>query len=84
MSKQNTGLKRNTTDKYYTARPTVQTCIQQIKQHLSIEIDDLCIEPSAGNGAFIQGIKSFNCRYTLLSVSAGIANDTPMKPPDLV
>ena len=64
MNKQSTGLKRNTTDKYYTARPTVQTCIQQIKQHLTIDIDDLCIEPSAGNGAFIQGIKSFNCRYT--------------------
>ena len=64
MNKQTTGLKRNTTDKYYTAPPTVHTCIQQIKQNITIHRDDLCIEPSAGNGAFIPGIKSLGCLYT--------------------
>ena len=63
MNKQTTGLKRNTTDKYYTAPPTVHTCIQQIKQNITIHRDDLCIEPSAGNGAFIPGIKSLGCLY---------------------
>ena len=64
MNKQSTGLKRNTTDKYYTAPPTVHKCIQQIKQHLTILTNDICIEPSAGNGAFIPGIKSLGCLYT--------------------
>jgi predicted RNA methylase len=68
MSKQTTGLRRNTTDKYYTAPLTVKTCIQKIKQHLSIDTDDLCIEPSAGNGAFIPGIKSLACQYTFYDV----------------
>ena len=64
MSKQTTGLKRNTTDKYYTAPTTVQFCLKKMKEHINIQIHDLCIEPSAGNGAFIQGIKSLGCLYT--------------------
>jgi predicted RNA methylase len=63
MKAQTTGLKRNTTDKYYTSQSTVHKCIELIKQNLNIQIEDLCIEPSAGNGSFINGIKSLFKNY---------------------
>ena len=55
--KQTKGLKRNTIDKYYTKEAVVETCLSLIKKHLNIEKNDLCIEPSAGNGSFISSIK---------------------------
>jgi hypothetical protein len=56
---QTTGLKRNTIDKYYTSHNVVDMCIDSMKTHLDIDKKkDLCIEPSAGNGSFIQKIKS--------------------------
>ena len=59
MSKiQKNGLKRNTIDKFYTKINVVKICINLIKQYLTITIDDLIIEPSAGDGAFIEFIKT--------------------------
>lgn len=55
---QKTGLKRKTIDKFYTSNAVVDECIALIKKTLQINENDLCIEPSAGNGAFINGIKS--------------------------
>ena len=59
------GLKRNTIDKYYTNPSVVTKCIQQIKQYLSIKDIDLIIEPSAGNGSFIDELQSIssNCLF---------------------
>ena len=58
-----TGLKRKTTDKYYTSESTVNKCIDLIKGKINIQENDLCIEPSAGNGAFNNGIKSLFKNY---------------------
>ena len=55
---QNTGLKRKLIDKFYTSPDIVNQCINFIEDNIKIEKDDLCIEPSAGDGAFIPGIKS--------------------------
>jgi len=64
MSKQQKGLKRNTIDKFYTKSTVVSTCIQLIKSKLSIDpINDLIIEPSAGNGSFIPFIKNLTNNY---------------------
>ena len=60
---QTTGLKRKTIDKFYTSTIIVTHCIQTIKQNINIQENDLCIEPSAGNGAFIDGIKSLFNHY---------------------
>lgn len=58
MSKQQVGLKRNTIDKYYTNDKAVNYCFNLIKQYLDIDYEnDMVIEPSAGNGAFINVIK---------------------------
>lgn len=54
---QKVGLKRNTTDKFYTCRSTVELCIDLVQEHVTISVEnDLIIEPSAGNGAFIEAI----------------------------
>lgn len=61
--KQTVGLKRDTSDKFYTNPSTVEICLNAIKQYLRILPNDLIIEPSAGNGAFIEGIKTLSNHY---------------------
>ncbi|BAT21971.1 putative DNA N6-adenine methyltransferase [Yellowstone lake mimivirus] len=61
--KQSKGLKRNTIDKYYTKDVVVDLCLNLIKKYIQINTDDLIIEPSAGNGSFIAGIKSFTNNF---------------------
>ena len=60
---QEKGLKRNTLDKYYTKSNVVKQCIKMIKKHIEISNNDLIIEPSAGNGAFIKKIKTLSNNY---------------------
>jgi predicted RNA methylase len=62
-TKQTKGLKRDVIDKFYTKKETVDYIIELFKQHIAPNNDDLIIEPSAGNGAFIDGIKSLKCNY---------------------
>lgn len=57
MKKQTKGLIRNTIDKYYTKEIVVEQCLSLVKRHLQLNREDLIIEPSAGNGSFIEGIK---------------------------
>jgi hypothetical protein len=58
------GLKRDTIDKYYTKQSVVDLCIEYIRQYINIDTkNDLIIEPSAGNGAFIPGIKSLSSKF---------------------
>jgi len=65
---QNSGLKRNTIDKFYTKPNIVQLCINHIKEHLNINKNDLIIEPSAGNGSFISGIKTLSNKYSFYDI----------------
>lgn len=60
MSKQTKGLKRNTIDKYYTKDSVVELCLNNVKEYITINDNDLIIEPSAGNGSFIEGIKKIS------------------------
>jgi hypothetical protein len=55
---QSKGLNRDTTDKYYTNNSIVDLCYKSIKNNIDIHYNnDIIIEPSAGNGAFISKIK---------------------------
>lgn len=65
---QDTGLNRKTIDKFYTKNIVVDKCIDSIKEHLKISKDDLIIEPSAGNGAFISKIKSLSNNYKFYDI----------------
>jgi predicted RNA methylase len=67
-SKQDTGLKRNTIDKYYTKLEIVEQCIEEIKKCINITDDDLIIEPSAGNGSFIEYIKRLSNNYKFYDI----------------
>jgi len=66
---QKTGMKRNTIDKFYTNKQTVNECITQfnlvMKDYSFSKENDVIIEPSAGNGAFIEGCKKLcnNCLF---------------------
>ena len=57
MKGQMKGLKRNTTDKFYTSKKCVDLCMEFISKYIEIKPTSLIIEPSAGNGAFIKSIK---------------------------
>ena len=65
---QDSGLKRNTIDKYYTVTQTVDICMKLISEKLNIGSRDLCIEPSAGNGSFITKIKSLFQYYKFYDI----------------
>jgi hypothetical protein len=65
---QNTGLKRDTIDKYYTNPEIVEDCKVQIKKYINIVENDLIIEPSAGNGSFIKIIKELSKNYKFYDI----------------
>jgi hypothetical protein len=66
---QSKGLNRDTTDKYYTNNSIVDLCYKSIKNHININIDDdIVIEPSAGNGAFIDKIKLLCNNYKFYDI----------------
>jgi predicted RNA methylase len=60
---QKKGLNRNTIDKYYTKPSVVKQCIKLVKKYINISNNDLIIEPSAGNGSFIDNIKNISSNY---------------------
>jgi hypothetical protein len=62
-SKQTKGLKRDVIDKFYTKKETVDHIINLFKEYVKPNNNDLIIEPSAGNGAFINAIKSLECNH---------------------
>ena len=62
-TKQTKGLNRNTIDKYYTKDIVVELCLNLVKKYIQINTDDLIVEPSAGNGSFITGIKSLTSNF---------------------
>ena len=60
---QTTGLNRNTIDKYYTKNSVVEMCLNFVTTYIQINTDDVIIEPSAGNGSFIAGIKKLTNNF---------------------
>jgi predicted RNA methylase len=68
MASQTKGLRRNTIDKYYTNPETVKLCIEYIDKYVVMDDFDLIIEPSAGNGAFIEGIKSLTYNHLFYDI----------------
>lgn len=60
---QTTGLNRKVIDKFYTRPFIANECINAVIEKINIGNTDLCIEPSAGNGSFIDSIKRVFSRY---------------------
>jgi len=65
---QRKGLCRNTIDKFYTKTSISKLCTNALKKHIKINMADLIIEPSAGNGAFIDEIKMLNCAHRFYDI----------------
>ena len=68
QTKQTKGLKRNPIDKFYTKKETVNHIIKLFQEYVAPNNNDLIIEPSAGNGAFIDAIKSLKCNYEFYDI----------------
>ena len=60
---QGKGRKRNTIDKFYTTAAAAKQCTQLFQQHISLGENDIIVEPSAGNGAFIPFIQKLTQHY---------------------
>lgn len=74
-SPKRTGLKRETTDQYYTNPNIVNKCMNLITSHLNINADsDIIIEPSAGNGAFIDSIMKICNNYAFYDIEPKHSN----------
>lgn len=70
VSRQQTkGLLRNTIDKFYTKRDVVNFCKEMINKNIIIHDDDLVIEPSAGNGSFIDAIRGISKNYRFFDIA---------------
>jgi len=67
-AKQSKGLKRNTIDKYYTKGIVVEQCLNIFTEYIMLSVEDLIVEPSAGNGAFISGIKELTSNYIFYDI----------------
>jgi len=53
-------------DKYYTNYKIIKYCCKKFKKNIKIYNNDLIIEPSAGNGAFLPCIKNY--KFLLLDI----------------
>ena len=62
------GRNRNTIDKFYTSSKIVDLCMSHIKKYITVSSNDQIIEPSAGNGAFINHIKSLTTNYKFYDI----------------
>lgn len=56
MNKQSVGLNRVGSDKFYTKKEIAEKCIKFSKKFIDYKESDVVIEPSAGNGSFIEPI----------------------------
>ena len=53
------GINKPKLDKFYTSKKIASKCVDLVNKFITIEESDLCIEPSAGNGSFMAGIKLY-------------------------
>jgi predicted RNA methylase len=67
------GEPRTDLDIYYTKPAVANKCIDTIRATIDIDENDLIVEPSAGDGSFMDGIKSLNCKSAFFDVEP--AND---------
>lgn len=69
MNKQSIGLNRVGNDKFYTKKEIAQKCIDFTKKFISYKNSDIIIEPSAGNGSFIEPIISLKTKTIFIDIT---------------
>jgi predicted RNA methylase len=65
---QTIGLNRNTIDKFYTKKTVADDCLDLVRNNVVLLNNDVIIEPSAGNGSFIEGIKRLSNNYRFYDI----------------
>ena len=66
---QDTGLKRNDIDKFYTIDKIAQLCVEQFKHIIKPKMTDVIIEPSAGSGVFVKHLKKISKHVKAYDIS---------------
>jgi len=56
-------------DKFYTKPSVSQQCVSAFIENVKIEENDLIVEPSAGNGSFIEPLESVKCNKIFLDIA---------------
>lgn len=56
-------------DQFYTKPATAQSCVYDFVSSVSLEEKDLIIEPSAGNGSFMEPLNSIKCEKVFLDIA---------------
>ena len=67
-TKKLSGLNRNTIDKFYTKSNIAEKCVKEFNNLVKLNKNDLIIEPSAGNGSFIEPIKNLGTKYLFYDI----------------
>lgn len=68
-SRANMNPTKQVLDKFYTKPDVACTCVAAFQNAVTISVDDLIVEPSAGNGSFIKSISSINCEHVFLDIA---------------
>ena len=55
-------------NKFYTKPLVSKFCVSTFASNVHVQKKDLIIEPSAGNGSFVQPLKRFNCNKIFLEI----------------
>jgi hypothetical protein len=74
MSNQ-TGLNRDTIDKFYTKKNIASLCIDYVNKYLNISDNSIIIEPSAGNGSFSNILNKIYKNVISYDIDPGINGD---------
>ena len=62
-------FKVNELNKFYTKPETARYCVTLFKKYFTITKNDLIIEPSAGNGSFLESLSRINCKKCYLDIA---------------
>lgn len=56
-------------DKFYTKSSVAELCVSAFIANITIREQDLIVEPSAGNGSFIQPLKRIKCEKIFIDIA---------------
>jgi hypothetical protein len=61
--------KNNGPDKFYTKPFISEFCVSSFVSNVVIQKQDLIVEPSAGNGSFIEPLKKLSCNKIFIDIA---------------
>ena len=68
MSNQTTGLNRSGNDTFFTKKEVASQCVEFTKKFIDYKSNNVIVEPSAGDGAFIEPIKQLDTTHIFFDI----------------